>query len=63
MCTSAYRSVRYEAARFAWLRELQAMLELTTGSPEWERQWLFARRLEQHYQIAKFEFLQQGAED
>jgi hypothetical protein len=39
------------------------MLELTTGSPEWERQWLFATRLEQHYQIAKLEFLQQGAED
>ena len=63
MSTSEDRSARCEAARFVWVSELLAMLDLRAGSPEWERQWQTARRLEEQYECAKQEFLRARAED
>lgn len=63
MNTFEDRSVRYQAARFAWVRELMAMLDWAAGSPEWERQWQVAQQMEERYEAAKKEFLQAEGED
>lgn len=56
MSTSEDRTVRYEAARFAWVSELLAMLALTSGSPEWEHQWQMVKRFEERYETEKRDF-------
>ena len=56
-------SVRYEAARFAWVSELLATLALPTGTPEWEKQWQWAKRMEEQYETAKKELLRLRGEN
>jgi hypothetical protein len=63
MGTSIDRSILIEAARSAWVCELQAILSLQAGSPEWERQWEIARRQEEQYEAAKRELLRQRTQD
>jgi hypothetical protein len=63
MSTTEDRTIRYEAARFAWVSELLAILDLRSGTPEWELQWKVARRLEDQYETAKREFLRPQAEE